>query len=627
MTNDQWDRLVRRLDEKAKVDPRGYKRSVALWAIGGYSVLVGALLFALAAVVGVGLAVIAGGSGLLLKLGIPALAFALMIARALSVRLTPPQGIELNAADAPGLFVAIERLRERHGAPKLDHVLLNGDLNAAIVQLPRLGALGWQRNYLIVGLPFMRALSPEEFSSVLAHELGHIGGQHGRFGAWIYRLRTSWGQLMEELDRGGHVGAGLLRRFFHWYVPRFSAHSFALARAHEYEADRASAEAVGARHAAMALARGEVSAAVEHHYWEQVYRGANEKPAPPRSAFAELVESLPAAPSEAGVRALSSALAQPTDTADTHPSLSDRLRALGCPPEQLRGKALDPPERTAADEMIEPSALARLVLQLDREWHEAVREAWADRHRQASGELERLGRLDAQSAGGRLTLDEAVERAELTEGLQGREAAVARWREVLTIDPGQAAANLAVGAYLLSKDDEAGLGHLELATASDPSAGPYAAQMAYRFEIARDGSAEAARHRSTINAHLDVLNAAAEERRGLSKRDKLEPHGLSLEALGDLREQLMKMDCVAGAYLVRKRVKHLADDAPLYVLGVVPDTKWWRLEGGRDDQKTLQRVVEEVDLPGECLAIPLVAETKWLRRRLKGMPGALVFGR
>lgn len=54
-----------------------------------------------------------------------------------------------------------------------------------------------------------------------------------------------------------------------------------------------------------------------------------------------------------------------------------------------------------------------------------------------------------------------MQRARLTDTLYGSEAAVARWREVLALDPGQPAANMAVGAYLLSQEDEAGLEHLE----------------------------------------------------------------------------------------------------------------------------------------------------------------------
>jgi Zn-dependent protease with chaperone function len=627
MTNDQWDELVRRLDVKAIADPRAYRRSVAVWAAGGYAVLVVALLLAVAAVVGVALAIMAGGTALLIKLGLPALFLALVIARALAVKLPPPEGIELTPADAPGLFETIEKLREQLGAPELDHVLLDGDFNASIVQLPRLGPLGWQRNYLTVGLPLMQALSREEFTAVLAHELGHIGGQHGRFSAWIYRLYSSWERVMEELDSGQHVGAGLMRAFFHWYVPRFAAHSSALRRAHEYEADRAAAEAVGARHASFALARVEASGAAVEGYWSDLYLRVGDEPTAPRTPFSGLLEKLPTQPSEEGARVLSRALGQRTDTGDSHPALRDRLAALGCRVDQLQGKALAPPESTAAADLIEPGALKRLVAALDVVWHEQVEQAWAERHAEARRMHKQLDGLDAQAAEGPLALEQAVERAGLTEELKGREAAVARWREVLALDEDHALANATVGAHLLAHDDETGLVHLDRAAVSDPSFAPHAAQLAYAFESARGRDDEASRHRSTVNAHLDTLDAASEERRGLSKKDELEPHNLPAEALSHLSEKLAASKAVVKAYVARKRVEHLADEAPLYVIGVVRDSKWWRPESSNADLKLVQELVEEIDLPSDFVAVPLGSDNKWLRKRLEGISGTQVFAR
>lgn len=628
MTNDRWDALVRELDAKAKADPEGYKRSVALWAVGGYAVLVGALLLAVGAVVGVGIAIIAAGAGaLLVKLAIPALFLALMIARSLSVKLPPPEGIELTREEVPRLFELIDALRERLGAPKLDHVLLDGDFNASIVQIPRLGALGWQRNYLILGLPFMQAMSPAEFASVIAHELGHIGGRHGRFSAWIYRLRSSWARVMGELDRGGHVGAGVLRRFFHWYVPRFTAHSFALARAHEYEADRAAADATDPRSACFALVRGQVAGATAGRHWSELNRRAAREPVPPSTPVSALVERLPSPADERAVRALDRALGAPTDTADTHPSLSDRLRALDCDPAQLRGKALAPPETTAAAELLSPGGAARFARRLDADWFAVVSEGWAAAHREAQPMLERLDRLEQDAAAGPLTLEQAAERAALVAELDGSERALLRWREVLALDPAHARANMAVGEHLLAQGDERGLEHLERAVAAEPAAEPYAAQLAYAFEAIRGRGDAADRHRRTVNAHLDVIDMAAEERRGLTRKDELEPHGLAPDALGELREKLTSTKRVAQAYLARKRVEHLADDLPLYVLGVVPESKWWRFERDDDDQELLERVVAEVEVPGELLAVSLGGQNKWLRKRLTKLGGAEVYAR
>lgn len=230
------------------------------------------------------------------------------------------------------------------------------------------------------------------------------------------------------------------------------------------------------------------------------------------------------------------------------------------------------PATTAAAELLPPGAAATFAARFDADWHHAVGERWREAHEEMQPLLARLDRLDTEAVEGPLAPEHAVERAGLTEDLQGSERALPRWRDVLALEPGNARANMAVGADLLSEGDEAGLEHLERATASDPAAEPYAAQLAYAFEAARGRGEEAARHRSTVNAHL-------------------------------------------------------ADDAPLYVLGLVPDTKWWRLEGGRDDQKMLERVVEEVALPGDFVAVSLASENKWLLKRLSKLGGAQVFAR
>ena len=79
--------------------------------------------------------------------------------------------------------------------PRFHHVLLVDDLNAGVIQRPRLGVFGWPSNYLLLGLPLLEALSPEEALSVVAHEYGHLAGAHGRFEAFVYRLRRTWSML------------------------------------------------------------------------------------------------------------------------------------------------------------------------------------------------------------------------------------------------------------------------------------------------------------------------------------------------------------------------------------------------------------------------------------------------
>jgi len=79
--------------------------------------------------------------------------------------------------------------------------LITDDFNAAVVQIPRLGLLGWYRNTLLIGLPLMKALTRQQLAAVLAHEFGHLAGGHGRLGNWVYRLRFGWARLAQGAAR------------------------------------------------------------------------------------------------------------------------------------------------------------------------------------------------------------------------------------------------------------------------------------------------------------------------------------------------------------------------------------------------------------------------------------------
>lgn len=122
-------------------------------------------------------------------------------------------------------------------AHAVHRVLLTTEFNASIVQLLRLGVLGWPRNYLMVGLPLLQAMTAEQAGAVVAHELGHLRGGHGRFSAWVYRVSRAWEQLFAQLERSN--SATWLHRFTNWYVPRFNAWSHPLRRTAEFEADAA----------------------------------------------------------------------------------------------------------------------------------------------------------------------------------------------------------------------------------------------------------------------------------------------------------------------------------------------------------------------------------------------------
>src|SRR5207249_11068756 len=104
-----------------------------------------------------------------------------------------------------GLVALVHMHTTRTRMPRLHRTLIAAFVNVGVVHRPRLALFGWYRNYLLLGLPLMQTLSPEEFRTALAHELGHLSRQHGRFGSWIYRIRVMWLRLGAQ-PQGWHGG-------------------------------------------------------------------------------------------------------------------------------------------------------------------------------------------------------------------------------------------------------------------------------------------------------------------------------------------------------------------------------------------------------------------------------------
>ena len=184
----RYSALVARLEREATAAPARYKRRIFLLSTLGYAYPVAVLTGILITITGA-IYVIAWTPAAMIGVGlsfgakffaIPLLALSYAIVRSMWVSLPPPEGRRIARAEAPELFELCARLRKRLRGPKVHRILMTDEFNAAIVQVPRLGLLGWPKNYLIVGLPLMLAMSPRQFEAVLAHEYGRRCARIGR---------------------------------------------------------------------------------------------------------------------------------------------------------------------------------------------------------------------------------------------------------------------------------------------------------------------------------------------------------------------------------------------------------------------------------------------------------------
>ncbi|HXT47908.1 MAG TPA: M48 family metallopeptidase, partial [Gemmatimonadaceae bacterium] len=519
MTHDEYAALVSRLEVMAAADPRSYRRRVGALAVLGYSYVLGVMLVLVAA-----LALIVWGTiesratVVLLKIALPVLALIAALGRALWVVVTPPQGRELRRDEAPVLFAEIDAVRRAASAPAPHHVIVDDQFNASVHQVPRLGIFGWHRNYLSVGLPLLEALTPDQFRAVLAHEFGHLSRAHARFGNWIYRVRGTWAQIEQAIrQKRSKLGALLVNKFVEWYEPYFRAYSFVLARWHEVEADRTSADVSGSDVAALALTAITLRARYKNEIvWPRLTARIVDEPTPPRAGFSGYVQQMSAElPGPLAAGWLAAALRVESDVDDPHPALADRLKALDEFPTDaaavasLAGHLARPIDSAATAATHYLGLLASSIAnELDDNWRGSVSATWKDRHRHLVRAREGLREHLERGEQAPLTPDEQYHVADLTEDLHGAEAALPLLIALVSTEPSHASGLFMLGRILLAANDDAGIAYLERAVQIDPSAAGSASSLiaAHLQQVGR--GREAIAHRTRAEASY-AENAAA----------------------------------------------------------------------------------------------------------------------
>lgn len=502
MDQSAFDALITRLEDEARSRPGTYTTRVALVALFGFVILGIALGFSFLMLAGIGglifLGLKFGGAAialLLVKLGkvlfllaVPAWYMLRSTWTMLTARFERPGGHEVRRADAPELFARLDDMRARMKGPRFHHVLLTDELNAAVVQHPRFGLFGWEENYLVLGLPLLQVMSTDEAMAVVAHEYGHLSGQHGRFGAFIYRLRGAWSRIQEISGQWTDWGSRVAARMFRWYAPWFNAYSFVLARRNEYEADRSSVELVGLAPAASALKRVNIAAQFEGaRYWPAINRRIGDESEPPAQRSATWMQAwrddLTAEQQHDYLRV---SLARITDHADTHPALADRLRAMGVDTQDI---APPGPVAQPAAEAWFGAQLPRFRQALDDAWRQQVDEHWRQRHAWLQERRQRLQALRELPAP---SVAEEWEAIVITGEVHPETDLAPLLAALLAHAPDHAAALFRRGSLRLERGDEGGIDDLERVMALDADATLPACNIVYGYLASRDAARAAA---------------------------------------------------------------------------------------------------------------------------------------
>lgn len=544
--------MVRMSEQASAQDSGAYRRSVAAFAALGYAWVLGCLLLAGGLVAWLVPQLLNGRFrfGLMWALA-AALALLWASLRALWVRFDAPEGVPLTAREAPALFDALERIRKKIHGPPIHAVYLDGAFNASIRQTPRWGLLGGAVNTLTLGLPLLMSLDKPRLLAVLAHEYGHLRGDHGRFAAWIYRTRLSWLRLHDSMRDDTGLAATATQAFLKWYFPRFAAKTFALARQDEYEADRIAGRLLGHEVAAAALVEIEVKSAwLQEQFWAGHLRTAANA-ALPVGPYPSMRAQLALAPEPGFARtSLRQALARVSDLDDTHPSLRDRVAALGGQP------VLPAWSRRSALSLLGADA-ERWIAHFDNQWCKDHAGDWKQHHAwlgRVRGRVQVLAAAHATNSA-----DELVEEATLQRQLDPQADVWPLYELALQRSAGHAGALKGL-AQSQPDDREAQLQALQRLWDVGTEHRWWAASAAVaELETPRAGLAHDAAAlklwRERMKQAQEGEERAWEELRQTPYFSQIARHDLSPFELGEVLVELARCKPVARCWLVAKRLR------------------------------------------------------------------------
>ena len=573
----EFDAMVEKARIENEEDPGKYKKQVLLFGMLGYlfifsvvGLILGLSIFFAVSYFTTHRHSIYSGKILLLMV----ITNGIML-YSLWVKNPPPPGIKLTRNECPELFNLIDEISTALKV-RIDEVLLDDQMNAYVCQIPRLGVLGWPKNYLVLGYPLMASRDPLLFKATLAHEFGHISGSHGKLGAWLYTVNSMYSQLLGNLREGSPLLYCVFFAFFHWYAPRFGAFSFVLRRQHEYEADRMAIQLTSAEAQSLDLVSVHLlGQSLGEKFWPEINKLADSEKEPPNNVMERLAQFLQKGlDEETAEKWYAENLKVRTETSDSHPSLIDRLLFAEYPAKTkdaiLRTKlpfdTFLAPAETAANKYLGGQEKHYQDL-LSRTWAESMQIPWQYRLAEATAERTQLEELQAKKLTAELDKDDLVTEASLTFSLHGKEHGIPLVTSLLSKYPDNSWANFVVGAHKIDAGDESGIALIETAMNTDVSQLPQACNYIASYYKRSGRYDQAEQYLERIDKFDKEVNFATDERMALKDSDSFEPHQQPAKVIDAMVPLLELTKELKSAYLVRKHVNYLAD-IPCYILGV-----------------------------------------------------------
>ncbi len=285
-------------------------------------------------------------------------------------------GVMVTDRDEPALWERVRFLARAVDTRPPTRIYLVPDVNAAVWENAKLLGLIPGRRSMMIGMPLLIALTPAQFDSVIAHELGHYGNRDTRLGALDHRVRESVMAAVAAAQgrlTGRRRADGTPRRFrlpgqavfvalFRAYARLVLSVTQQASRRQEFAADAVAAGIAGQANAAAGLRElPAVEAAFNFYIDRYVAAGVERDLLPfPAEIFGGFASLLAEPSRQADLDELrQDPTAEAPDPFDSHPAIRDRIAAIeALPPD---GRPVDTSDARALATLSDPAATLAAV--------------------------------------------------------------------------------------------------------------------------------------------------------------------------------------------------------------------------------------------------------------------------
>ncbi|QDV17301.1 heat shock protein HtpX [Gimesia panareensis] len=249
---------------------------------------------------------------------------------------TVVEGTVIERDASPALWQELNGICAKVGTEMPDQVIAGIDDNFFVTeQSLTVGEKKYSGRTLFVSLSLLKQLNGSEADAVLAHEMAHFSGKDTVYSQKISPLLVRYDHYLQGLYEGG-VSLPIFY-FMNGFRALYEISLKRLSRSREFRADRIATEATSPGDMAGALlkiiAYSSYRAKVEQEIFEkeEVLESANVSQEIAQG-FDNYAGSFLATPDVSHL--------QTSHPFDTHPSLEDRLQAVGCPLESAESQVM-----------------------------------------------------------------------------------------------------------------------------------------------------------------------------------------------------------------------------------------------------------------------------------------------